>query len=770
MVRLVVLLLLALAGALVYLHLAGFPPVLQEYIRTQLARAGVACQYQSIHLRIMRGVVIGNAVLADAREPDKPLARVDQLALSWSWRRLWNRQQPITGLRIANATISLPLPADEVGQESFTASEAFAELAFNDDDTIDLNYLTGLYCGIRLQMSGRIQTKGARAMEEQPRTGGQFTVITKVLRQLHSINASSPPQLELKFDLDLAQPLDSDVTVRLRGNDVEYRQLTAKSVAVDVSLRKGAIQIEEARVQSYGGEMTLRGSYDLADGGFDLSLFSSINPMALLSLAPPAVATNVAREVHLRNNPRIELRYTLSPETGSLPRLKGSLSVEEIALRDVPFKSISCDFSNQGPQIWFTNAVIVMAEGRATGSGKFHIESSDFEYEFDSTLDPKKLEPLLFPVAKRIIEPSWFQRPPHLVARVRGDFVDPNNFAYDAELTTEQCSYRGVPLQSASAKLRLREGRLAVNDLWLARAEGELRGTLVADFDNQLVSFDLETTANPWEMAGLLGPKAAQVMRPYRFGPRTQARMKGLIDFLDPYGTAWTARAANDGFSYWKFTAEHAEASLTFTNQTLTISDFDADFYSGKLRGNAGFVFEDGSANYRFEYTATNCDVQKMFLAMRGPSKGKPVTGLLSAHGKLEGSGTDLSMLTGSGNFSIGDGILWQAPIFGIFSQILGDTKATDAKATFTIENEAFKTSDLEIAAGVFTAEARGQLNFNGDVNFRVKAKFLRNWLGIGWLGQILGEILEYKVGGTISNPKYQPVNLPKELLPHDTK
>jgi hypothetical protein len=733
-------------------------------------RAGVACQFQSINLELLRGVVIANAVLADAREPQRPLARVDELALTWSWQRLWNRQTPITGLRIANATISVPIPADEIGQESFTASAAFAEFALNDDGTIDLKYLTGVYCGIRLQVSGRIRTAGARSYAERPRSAGQATMITKVLRELHGITAPTPPQLGIKFDLDLARPLDSDVTVHLRGSDLEYRQLTVRNAMVDLSLRDGAIRIAQARLELYGGAVTLEGSYDLADGGFDLTLTSSMNPLALLPWLPPSVTTNVASEVHLRANPKIALRYTLSPETGSLPRLKGSFAVAGIDVRGVPFQSIAVDFTNQGPQVWFTNAVVVMAEGRATASGKFHIESSEFEYQLDSTLDPKKLEPLMFPVAQHIVAPSWFEKPPHLVARVKGDFVDPDAFAYDAELTAQRCSYQGVPLQAVAARLRLREGRLAVTDLTLSRAEGELRGQLVADFDNQLVSFDLVTTANPWEMAGLLGPQAAQVMRAYQFGPRTDARLKGLIDFLDERGTAWTAQVANDGFSYWKFTAEHTQANLTFTNQTLTIADFDADFYSGKLRGVASFAFSNGSAAYRFNFDAAGCDVQKILYAMRGPPKASPTTGVLSGHCELAGNGTDLATLTGWGNLDVGDGVLWQGPLFGIFSKILGNTKATNAKASFTITNNVVATKDLKIAAGAFDADGRGQLDFNGGIDFRIQARFLSTIPGWNIIAAVLGKALEYKVGGTISKPTYQPVNLPKELLPHDTK
>jgi hypothetical protein len=33
---------------------------------------------------------------------------------------------------------------------------------------------------------------------------------------------------------------------------------------------------------------------------------------------------------------------------------------------------------------------------------------------------------------------------------------------------------------------------------------------------------------------------------------------------------------------------------------------------------------------------------------------------------------------------------------------------------------------------------------------------------------KIIGVLMEYRVGGTVSDPSYRPINLPKELLPHN--
>ena len=311
---------------------------------------------------------------------------------------------------------------------------------------------------------------------------------------------------------------------------------------------------------------------------------------------------------------------------------------------------------------------------------------------------------------------------------------------------------------------RLYSGSAAGTTLLLPYGNGTASLTSCLQCGACTARCDLADEANPSEMAGVLGERAAKIMAPYRFGPRTEANVRGLIDFENPFGTAWAAHVVNEGFSYWKLTASRAESTLVFTNNTLQINDFDADFYSGKLRGNAAFMFFGAEPAYGFDFSVQGADVHAMLGAMQNRQSG--VTGFMSGQAAITGRGTDLGALKGAGELSVADGILWQAPVFGIFSEILGNTKATSAHATFTITNQTVRTEDIEIAAGVFTAKSWGQLGFDGKMDFRVQAQFLRDWLGIGWIGRVIGQVLEYKVGGTIGNPSYRPVVLPKELLP----
>ncbi len=762
--KLVGLLVAVLLLAAAYLDVRGLPPSATEFLVAQLARAGVAARFDGLRFDLSRGIVATNAVLADARSPDRPLVQIDEVQLELSARRWLRKENPITALKIANATISVPTPPDDLGPESFTAQSAYATVRLDDDGAIRVDRLTGIYCGIRLHVRGRVVP--ARLAQPTP-SKPTFTFITKVVRELNKIHTDSLPQLDVQFDLDLAQPLAGQATVRLHGERLTYRQLLVDSARVELRMVDGAIEFREFVVALYRGEVKLGGRYDIARGRFDLQLDSTTDPLAFAVFAPPEAAV-VLREVQVQENPMLAMRYTLSPDTGSLPQLQGAVETGGLTFRGAEFRRIRFKFENQGPEVRLADVLVVTPEGQLTGAGQYQLESSDFAYRLDSTLDPTRLLPLMTAGMRRIVEPAEFPGPPpHVVADVQGDFVDPDNFAYEATVTTQHCRYRGVAVQAASGRLKLRRQQLDAQDLRVEREEGVLTGAVLADFPAHRVSFDLATTANPTAMAPWLGEKAAKTMQPYRFGPRTQATAKGLIDFDRPGETAWSAQVANEGFSYWKLTAQRAGADLIFTNRTLRIENFDADFYDGKLKGRAEFLFQEPPGEYRVAFDVERCDINQLLAATKDGQPNK-VTGNLSGRAELQGRGADPATLTGRGEIKIADGVLWEAPLFGIFSQILGTTKATSAEATFTIVERAVKTDDLRVAAGAFTGRSSGTLGFDGKMDFRVEAQFLSGVPGINIATWLLGKALEYKVGGTISKPGYRAVYLPKELLPHD--
>jgi hypothetical protein len=131
----------------------------------------------------------------------------------------------------------------------------------------------------------------------------------------------------------------------------------------------------------------------------------------------------------------------------------------------------------------------------------------------------------------------------------------------------------------------------------------------------------------------------------------------------------------------------------------------------------------------------------------------------------------------GYGDLNLRDGLIWELPIFGIFSDVLngmvpglGSSRASAGTCTFVITNGIVRSDDVDIRSTGMRLQYRGMLDFQGQVNARVEAGLLRDmWL----VGPVVSTVLwpvtkvfEYKVTGTLGDPKAEPKYLiPKVML-----
>jgi hypothetical protein len=227
-----------------------------------------------------------------------------------------------------------------------------------------------------------------------------------------------------------------------------------------------------------------------------------------------------------------------------------------------------------------------------------------------------------------------------------------------------------------------------------------------------------------------------------------------------------TANVKTDGFQWWKIKTASATGRVHYDKDQLKVTDFDGSFYNGAIRGNMEVALANKKMDYSLALRVSDADLKEFLDDIN--EKEQDVTGVLDMKLQLQGQGDDQKTMKGDGKVEIGDGVLWQGALFGVFSRILGKTKATDAKFDFQIADRAVETRNMQIRAGMFTATASGKVDFDANLDFRVQAQFLRSWPGVNIITKIIGVLMEYRVGGTVSDPSYRPINLPKELLPHN--
>jgi hypothetical protein len=200
-------------------------------------------------------------------------------------------------------------------------------------------------------------------------------------------------------------------------------------------------------------------------------------------------------------------------------------------------------------------------------------------------------------------------------------------------------------------------------------------------------------------------------------------------------------------------------------------------FRTGRLEGDARFDFAPASGTeFSFRTTVAEADLHALMADLS--QKTNRLEGRLS--GELvvtKASLPNQKSWQGHGRVSLRDGLIWDIPIFGFFSPILnafipglGNSRAKEGTATFTITNSVVHSSDLETRATMMRMQMQGTVDFDRRVEVRAEAELLRDLPAIGFvISKILWpvtKLFEYRMTGTLDQPKAEPLYvLPKILL-----
>jgi hypothetical protein len=99
----------------------------------------------------------------------------------------------------------------------------------------------------------------------------------------------------------------------------------------------------------------------------------------------------------------------------------------------------------------------------------------------------------------------------------------------------------------------------------------------------------------------------------------------------------------------------------------------------------------------------------------------------------------------------------------------IGNSRASEAAGTYTITNSVIHTRDLDIRALGMRLIYNGTVDFSTRVNARVEAELLRDTWVVGKLFSTalwpVSKLFEYRVTGTLADPKPEPVFLLPRLF-----
>ena len=209
----------------------------------------------------------------------------------------------------------------------------------------------------------------------------------------------------------------------------------------------------------------------------------------------------------------------------------------------------------------------------------------------------------------------------------------------------------------------------------------------------------------------------------------------------------------------------------------MTINDVQAPFYDGTLVGEMALQLKRGrGADFELDATVRDSNLNQLFGDVLSPESKSQ--GSLSGHIVIESGQTDdWNSWQGKGRVKLREGLLWDTPLFGIFSPVLntvspglGNSRAEWGEASFRITDSIIHTSDLVIQEPSTRLQYQGALDFEGNLDARVEAELLRDAPMVGRVVSMalwpVSKLFVYKLGGNLREPIAEPVYvLPKFLM-----
>lgn len=571
-------------------------------------------------------------------------------------------------------------------------------------------------------------------------------------------------------------------------SDVSLSKLLLQKVSCAGQWRAPALEISQLKVDLFEKHLEGTARLDIvsrvaqANTRFDFDVHR-IEPLLTTNaqrwmrrhewVSPPLVEAEGRLRLPAWTNRHPDWRGEVKPTMW----LAGKFSVGEAAFRTIPIQSAESHFGYSNSVWHLPDMVVMRPEGRIDLNIVHSSRTEEYQIDLSGTVDPKALTPFFGEENQRALDSFEFRQP----ARAVGSIWGPWNEGKGAIVGTLQLTnflFRGEPFDDLTGQVFFTNQLVQASNAVAHLAGGTVTAQAAA-FDTEarrLWLTNAHAHVNPLAITKIIGPKTTQLLEPYHFENPPEVEVNGTLLVGKIPRADLRFDLSGGPFQWRRFRLTQLTSEVRWLDDSLTITNLQSSFYKGRLTGGARFDFPNANTtDYSFGGGASGVDLRLL------------MNDIATATNKLEGlidgeltvtSATTTNPLSwqGFGRLHLRDGLIWDIPAFGIFSQPLnvihpglGNSRADESTATFKITNSVIDTRDLEIHASAMRLLYKGTVDFKGNINAVVEAKLLRDMWGVGPIFSVvlspLTKMFEYRVTGTLGQPKKEPLFIPKFLM-----
>jgi hypothetical protein len=576
----------------------------------------------------------------------------------------------------------------------------------------------------------------------------------------------------------------------VRGEAIAARGVEVAAARLAGSWKAPTLQITGLHGELYEGSADFSGTVDIptgrivaaAEAAFDFHGLDHVfterfrnwfAPYQWRSL-PHARVTGSLRWPDWRNF-KPNWREDVVPGIG----MSGRFQVTDASYKGIPGREAFSDFYFTNYVWHLPNLTIVRPEGRTVARYDGNERTDDYVWQIRSEVDPQALKPLFKDAQLRVFDSFTNHATPAIEGTIWGRWHAHERIGFRAQVRAPRVEVRGQFADLLTATVEYTNRFITVHEVAIQQSNQVGRAEAIGiDLPGQRMYFtNVDSTLPPATVARAIGPVTARSLEPYVFTEPPHVRLNGVLGLKGHEPTDMRFEIDGGPFHWWRFNLETIQGGLRWRSNHLDLTNVLAGFYGGVAAGAGSFQFftNDRPTEFSFALTTTNAQLQPLVRdVFTGTNR---LEGALS--GTLEissGRADSLDTWQGFGDLRLRDGVVWDIPIFGIFSPVfntispgLGQSRADEALATFAIVNGTVISRDLRVRSPELSMGYQGSVDFEGNVDAIMQARLLKD---SGALGPLISTVLwpltkifEYRLSGTLAEPVAEPIHIPKFLF-----
>ena len=784
---------LTLLCVLLYLWLIGVPGFLVNRWLHQVDPDAFRMVLNRLRIDPTAGLVADGVFLYRRDDFSEPMARLHRAILHPDLSALRHGRLAVKAVTVEGGYLRLPpLPRSNLPPVRVAARNIAGRINLQPD-RVQLAPLQLNMFGIHWETTGSVlfvaQTEGAgfwsHLKNALDAVGHAPPAVADVAAELNALRFDPAPRAWVGFLLDTATNQGWTVHVQAEGRQAEIRGASFDSLQAELLIAGYDLQLREITLGAAGKRGILSGRLNLATRQAEARLYSDLPPQPWIAMMPRSWRDEL-ESVGLRadGSMRSEIWIGPAPLDQLARNLHGWLSLEKAAIRGIPLEKgyASLRVNGDTVQVDDISAVVGREAGRGPLEGRFTWQRAthDVSGELQLQFDPNLALPVLSSNQARLVRRFAFPgRTPSFDGQFHHTGGTQPNLRVTGQIVASDCSYREVALTSIVATLTLDQQVLSLKPWVFRRPEGSVSGELHYDLASALITVDLAGDMSPHAVAGLVGPGLRNTLAPTRYEGPTFAHAYGVVDGRrSDHRTDLRVHVEGQRMGVSNWLADSAQFDLHVLGDTYLTTNVTGLAFGGPFTAEVRVSPDPARTTMLVYVTAnlTNAELARIVAQVR-TNTSFDSKGLVRLTAQVQGPINDPSFrqLSGSGEVHIEDGEIMRLPVFGGLSRLLsviypglGFASQNDLHADFHLRDGRIVTKNARLEGTVISMKLGGYYAYDGKVRFNVEVQLLRK----GPLARVLRfitmpvtKLLIFQLSGTLNEPQWRPVNLPKELF-----